>query len=854
MQQLRTFLIQDIPADVSFFELYSGSDVNNLQLVKTNIIPDKYGIVKIKINEYRRAPSIYYKWAVVDVFGNRSELSEAGVIDMDDDRLFDQFVLQEIGPDLKVNILETANTVKLVGQLPTTGFRRYRAGIKKVNSELTSFSDEQIIHSNQTDSTALHAVYLQVQPEKIYPGEKIRIFWRVEGSLEAEIDPNTSFNTYSKLLTSPTPVNLTGVIEDFAPSNPGTYTLTIKSIGLAETKTATTSFEVLTNNNFAPLSVTNPTHSWTFNDSSGNTAIDEADSEDLTIQGSPVWGQDYLDLLTFNNTTPYFETTTSDPDYWGHIQTFSIVTWIELLKDHTNAGSEEVFLTIGNGLNDLNNWNFYAGSMPGNKIKAVISKGIFAGPGTLVSSNLTYNIGDKLLVIVTYKYNSTNDDNELVLMITKDGTNWDTASSNTAVPLSLKTGYQLRSAFINASYHNGNWRHYKTDFYKDYVITTNDAQAVWNGGSESNPVLAFEFNADNYQIEDGDTVTLSWDIPNGSDAYLDNGVGQVPTTGDITLSPNTDTTYTLIAHFPDGVKAERSLEVKVTPVPIINRFVAEKMIIDSGESLNLVWAVSNANYIEITPGIGVVLDTQENVDNVVDNISIQPTTNTTYTLTASSKDGIIKSTTFDVVVENVHQIDYFTMDGGLLKIQGEITNFSYSVLNADSVTITGPDGFILGPTTVLSDSFTITNLAGNTPIFEREVTYKLTAEKDGEEISQSIIFTISTEPPEITNIGFSGATTDLSSIPLIFDYKLIDKVTLEMLNGDSPNPDIITLAYQRDGSIVSSGTQSIDFTGVVNSIDYNNGSSVKFKLTAFGPAGKISKEVVFDNTGLISVS
>ena len=62
------------------------------------------------------------------------------------------------------------------------------------------------------------------------------------------------------------------------------------------------------------------------------------------------------------------------------------------------------------------------------------------------------------------------------------------------------------------------------------------------------------------EISAGESFELSWETYNAQHAYIDNGIGQVPLSGSITLSPPQTTVYTLTATGPDG---SASAEVRV---------------------------------------------------------------------------------------------------------------------------------------------------------------------------------------------------------------------------------------------------------------------------------------------------
>ncbi len=84
--------------------------------------------------------------------------------------------------------------------------------------------------------------------------------------------------------------------------------------------------------------------------------------------------------------------------------------------------------------------------------------------------------------------------------------------------------------------------------------------------------LSVRISADPLTIEKGGTSTLSWTSDNAVAASIDQGIGEVGTSGSIEVSPGETTTYMITATGADGSKAYDSVNVAVesgkeTPVP-----------------------------------------------------------------------------------------------------------------------------------------------------------------------------------------------------------------------------------------------------------------------------------------------
>jgi hypothetical protein len=78
------------------------------------------------------------------------------------------------------------------------------------------------------------------------------------------------------------------------------------------------------------------------------------------------------------------------------------------------------------------------------------------------------------------------------------------------------------------------------------------------------PVQILSFSAAASRIEQGQSTTLKWDTANASDVTIDNGLDAQASSGHISVSPSTDTTYTLTAKGTGGT-LQKSVRVTVEP-------------------------------------------------------------------------------------------------------------------------------------------------------------------------------------------------------------------------------------------------------------------------------------------------
>jgi hypothetical protein len=138
-------------------------------------------------------------------------------------------------------------------------------------------------------------------------------------------------------------------------------------------------------------------------------------------------------------------------------------------------------------------------------------------------------------------------------------------------------------------------------------------------------------------IAQGETARLYYDTVNATSVTITPGVGSVGTSGNVAVTPNATTNYTITATNPNG-STTCSVSVQVTPgaSPRIDRFSASPLNISAGQTSTLVWQVENATTVNITPQPGSV--------GLVGTQDVSPAQTTTYTLTATNGFGSVSAT------------------------------------------------------------------------------------------------------------------------------------------------------------------------------------------------------------------
>ncbi len=169
----------------------------------------------------------------------------------------------------------------------------------------------------------------------------------------------------------------------------------------------------------------------------------------------------------------------------------------------------------------------------------------------------------------------------------------------------------------------------------------------------------------------GETATLSWTVTGQLISLsINQGIGNVATTGTRSVSPQNTTTYTITA-VGEGGTVSRSVTLTVY-IPPETLLTLDNATIIRGQCTFLRWTTTgDAGSATITPGIGPV--------NINGNRQICPTETTTYTINVSGLGG----TDSDSITLTVYQPPTADLSGPASLNYGQQGVLTYQATDAD---------------------------------------------------------------------------------------------------------------------------------------------------------------------------
>jgi hypothetical protein len=227
------------------------------------------------------------------------------------------------------------------------------------------------------------------------------------------------------------------------------------------------------------------------------------------------------------------------------------------------------------------------------------------------------------------------------------------------------------------------------------------------------PVVAATFTITPNVITQGDSAILQWNVSGATSISIDQGIGIVPASGSLSVSPGVTTTYTLTT-FNSANSVVKSVVLTVNPPPIIASLGINPPQITPGQFATLSWSVSGATSIRIDPDIGEVPASGSQ--------AVSPKLTTTYVLTATSSCCAVNKTVVLIVntptpPPSLPIVQIFSVNPATIHV-GARAILQWNVINADIVSITSLGNVpligsvIIAPTTTTIYTLTATNIYG----------------------------------------------------------------------------------------------------------------------------------------------
>ena len=158
------------------------------------------------------------------------------------------------------------------------------------------------------------------------------------------------------------------------------------------------------------------------------------------------------------------------------------------------------------------------------------------------------------------------------------------------------------------------------------------------------PAPVVSFSAEPESILLGETSTLSWTTEHADTVTIDQGIGEVDTSGSFEVSPLVTTTYRLTATGPGGTGSAYVTVTVTIPPPTVSISATPDTIL-YGQSSTLSWTSANAESALIDQGIGEV--------PLEGSLVVSPQYPTTYTMTVTGPGGVASARVTVVVKADV---------------------------------------------------------------------------------------------------------------------------------------------------------------------------------------------------------
>ncbi len=318
------------------------------------------------------------------------------------------------------------------------------------------------------------------------------------------------------------------------------------------------------------------------------------------------------------------------------------------------------------------------------------------------------------------------------------------------------------------------------DCFEDEVCNA-DGKCVDQGAV----VTIASFTASAESVTAGEGITLTWTITGATDATISatNGFAyNVPAasleSGAIqVLDLTADTTFTLTASNGEDMPETADVTVTVTAaetLPSVTSFTTSSSLIQPGAATTLFWLTEDATSGTITGG-----DTNYTIpegDLADGSLEVNPSVETTYTLTLTNDDGSAEEElTIRIVEQPPATVLGFSADRTQIA-QSESVTLSWQTSNAETVTITDDQNAeIFSTTTDLDTGSTMVTPSATT-------TYTLRAENpSGGADSDPVTITV-TGAPTIDTFTASQTTDVLPNAMITLDWTVTGADTVTLTN------------------------------------------------------------------------
>jgi hypothetical protein len=348
------------------------------------------------------------------------------------------------------------------------------------------------------------------------------------------------------------------------------------------------------------------------------------------------------------------------------------------------------------------------------------------------------------------------------------------------------------------------------------------------------------FTADTLHPKVGEYVTLRWQTENVDSVLFDNNGKQIleSPSGNRTIQINSTMVFKLIPMVSGSANTELMASLTIEPVdkitPTINDFKESTgaSTFYTGDTITLRWSTTDAFQLKLTSDDQTFLGATfggSMAANAGTNVTLPNKSEVSYTLTATSKDGVsvykvisfnlVDKTRPPVVVETP-MIDSFT--GPSSVIVGAPATFSWSAKNAATVEIWTKSGKSIirnyDAYKSVSDSASLTwniNESITENITENDdVVYLTVTSRTKQQVSSSINIKVkaaSLLTPSI--LDFSGPTTAMAGIANTYNWTVTNTSTVTL---STPGGPVITKTYNTNSTVSDSSvytfSQTVAFT------------------------------------------